>query len=133
MRIKHVSGRRSDGGPPKALDHGVMSVVARGKYNHYYPSASVEAIIRAWPHGVAIEFEVDDDTRRVTVYLSPASDGQGIKLRSRETQRPFLPIPTRAIGTLQGGQKVIIEEVVISDREIAVNTPFTPRASDETA
>jgi hypothetical protein len=138
MRIRHTSRRRSDGGPPRPLDHAGMSLVSRGKYAHFYCSAATEKIIHPWLHGAAIEFDVDDETGRPhTIYLTRASEGQGVKLRSRPNQRPFLPIPTRAVGALQSSAsgQITVEEIVISESEIAVKVPpiFTLRVPVETA
>lgn len=101
-----------------------MGITNRGWRLAYHPSSRAREQLTAWEHGSVAEFVVDDATRQPTALrLKPAASGErGFWVY--DGQRPYLSIPTRAVGMVVQGKPQPAEEVEVSPSLIEVRIPF---------
>lgn len=101
-----------------------MTIVNRGRYFYYFGSVGATEAISEWPFGALIAWETDSNGRPHTMHLKPALDGGGRRLRKYNGDRPYLSIPTSAIGLAVGPRSQFVEEIEISPNAILVRLPF---------
>jgi hypothetical protein len=124
VRIRHIQYRAGRGS-----DAARMSVIAAGKYLRYFFSAEALRILTLWA-GVLLEWEIDDTTHQVTVHLTPAEHG-GLPLRKPDVGSPYVDLPTICIGKAVPGPRQTVEEITITETEIAIRVPFAFRRIGE--
>jgi hypothetical protein len=108
-----------------------MSVVSAGHYLNYYPSIEALDILNQWSGGIALEWEVNDQTRQPQLaILTPATNGGTVILRKPEIGSPYIPLPTRVIGRANKAPLDYVEETSVTQSEISVHIPFTFRLKD---
>jgi hypothetical protein len=100
-----------------------MRVTKDGKYIFYHPSAEAANIIDSWPGGAVLDWDVDDEDRHPrAIRLTPATPGNGLSVR-KYYDRPFISLPTSAVGVARYRRPVDVEESV-SPCEIVVGIQF---------
>src|SRR5215831_17145003 len=103
-----------------------MTIVERGCYLYYFGSVGATKAISEWPYGALIAWETDNKGRPHTLHLTPAPDdcGVGRRLRKYNGDRPYLSIPTSAVGLAVGLRSQFVEEIEISPNAILIRLPL---------
>jgi hypothetical protein len=102
-----------------------MKIVVR--YPHYTLSSQAATFASAWDNGALVDFEVDDESRRlVAAHLSPAPVPNGNNIRLYTNGRPHFILPTyRLFGMPASGSRAQdVEESVVTADKIVVGIPF---------
>jgi len=116
--------RREGEFTPVRIRGGAWMRVLPSSYLDYHPGPAAAEVLMEWKR-VVVEFGLDESRKPRTVRLTQAQAGYfGYKVRLYGSQRrPWLSIPTFAVGYAPASDPRVVEETV-SENEIVVSLPF---------
>src|SRR5262245_35223183 len=119
MRVRQQYGQSARSRHEEAW----MSVLASGHLGYHSGPAAGE-VLKEWKR-VLVDFDLDENHKPLAVRLTQAPAGQrGYKVRLHDGQRrPWLPIPTTAVGRAAASDPQVVQETIF-ENEIVVGIPF---------
>jgi hypothetical protein len=102
-----------------------MLVAAGGKKIIYLPSSAAAAVMAEWSRGATVSWETDDDTGKPhTIHFTPANDGERGYTLKLNGGRPWIDIPTYAVGAAVPERAKEAEEIDVLASIVSVKLPF---------
>jgi hypothetical protein len=129
MIVRQTAARH--GRRPYPRDRARMLVLGGGRRLVYLPSARAAEIMSAWSGGAAISWEVDDYSGKPhSIHFMPASDGNGGYKLKLNGGRPWIGIPTTAVGAAVPEPAKEAEEIDVLPSIVSVKLPFEFQVTD---